>query len=85
MGRGGGGDKALYSTSYEYDGPASKYPSVVTVGLGSGNAFLLDHAPTGELSSVRMPSGHRHEFRVTPLVGEVVFRSGCSHFTLNYS
>ena len=71
MGRGGG--KALYTTSFDFDGPASKYPSVVTVG-GGGSAFLLNHAPTGELSSVRIPSGHTHEFRVTPLVGEVVFR-----------
>ena len=71
MGR--GGDKALYTTSYEYERPSSKYPSTVTVG-GSGAHFRLDHAPTGELSSVRIPSGHKHEFRVTPLVGEVVFR-----------
>ena len=71
MGR--GGDKALYTSSYEYDRPSSKFPSAVTVG-GSGAPFRLDHAPTGELSMVRIPSGHKHEFRVTPLVGEVVFR-----------
>ena len=72
MGR--GGDKALYMTSYEYDRPSSKFPSAVTVGGSSGAPFRLDHAPTGELSSVQIPSGHKHEFRVTPLVGEVVFR-----------
>ena len=75
MGR--GGDKASYTTRYQYHGTASRYPSSVTAG-DAGNpagSFTLNHAPTGELQSVRTPSGHKHEFRVTPLVGEVVFRS----------
>ena len=59
----------------------NRYPSVVTVG---GSAFNLDHAPTGELSSLRIPSGHKHEFRVTPLVGEVVFR-WVRYYVLNYT
>ena len=75
MGR--GGDKASYTTSYGYHGTASRYPSTVIVGEGgdAAGSFTLRHAPTGELQSVRTPSGHTHEFRVTPLVGEVVFRS----------
>ena len=41
--------------------------------FSSKSAFALRHEATGELSSVRLPSGHRHTFRVTPLIGRVAF------------
>lgn len=64
--------RATIVINYDYASGAGMYPAQVT--LGGGRTFELRHEPTGELASVTLPSGHKHEFRVTPLIGQVMFR-----------
>ncbi len=59
------------TTKYSYSG-SSPYPSSVTTGENGGVEFTMLHDRRGGLKEVTMPSGHRHEFSMVPLLGKSI-------------